>query len=49
VTAPLDPDSPRGQQLTDQLGDWLAQVRINIADRRAAAAARTATPERQAA
>lgn len=34
---PLDPDSPRGKQLTEELSELFAQLRVNIAARKAAA------------
>ena len=34
---PLDPDSEKGRQVTEQLSDLLAQFRVNIAARKAAA------------
>lgn len=34
---PLDPDSDKGRQITEELSDLLAQFRVNIAARKASA------------
>lgn len=40
VVEPLDPDSPKGREVAERLSEVLADVRLGIAEREAAEAAK---------